>query len=446
MSNLSNSTISSVLPKIINKGRNMKVAQSKFLQRMSAAKVRNNVNPGGTYSPFTIEENDTAFGVAENGPILQGSSPEYTIGSINIRAHWSSMAWSGKIERIRDQYLTKFTRDADMQKKYSLPQLQEMAANSAVKDQVISTLKMYARRENYFALQGLPSSAIGVVTAEPGTPNIDHSWDTTPQGNRMFNKNQQIQYYSSAGLIHDNGLTSKNYITVASKPDKTWQNGDNGRVAFDEIPTDLDVTDVAVFRNSYGLMPEGVLTYLNDTGTFKGITRTDDPETFESVMIRETGSPTFGPSHIREGLSQLESKRGYGTSMDIEFWMNKTQRYNWESQVYNSPFVRNIGPGMVQKLDMAVGDVYWDGHPFNIDVDVPPDTVLGLFMADWEKLEQTRLQAYEFDSGQYVKTPINSDGDFLDSRMSTIFSEYNWDCLNPQQLVISGLGFDRRHV
>lgn len=453
----STTTINGILPKLIDEGRNLQVAQSRFFQEMEKVKKINKINPGGVYTPYTTAENNTAFGVAEGGPILSGAQPEYEMGVATLRQHWSSMVWTGALERIQNQFLTQFRADPNYEGKslasLSNTQLTKFAGNVAVRALVDSSLRMYARRENFFALQGTNTSAIGIVTSVAdlvGLSKVEFSWDTTNQGNRQFSKNQQVQFFSPGGVQRVAGLAtvgSSKFNTVLTV-DKTPASGDTGPVTFAETPpTDAAVGDTVVFRNSYGLMPQGFIHYVDDTGTFKGIARSIDPAILSSVITRLTGSPSISPSHIREQLSQMESKMGYGVPFSLQIWINKTQEYNWETQVYGSPFVRNIGPGKVDKVDMAVGEMYWDGHKFMKDPDVPPGHWDFVNMLTWRKITQTPLQAYQFDSGSYVVNPLNSYGERLDQRQSTLFSEYNWDCEDPRSNGrIEGAAFNRIHV
>jgi hypothetical protein len=453
-STLSTTTINAILPKLIEEGRNLSVAQSRFFQEMDKVKKLNKVNPTGVFTPFQTSENNTAFGVAEGGPILTGAAPDYVLGVVNLRQHWSSMNWTGALERIADQVLTQFraypTYEGRSLAHMSNNQLMRLAQNEAVRQLVDSTLRMYARRENYFALQGTDKSAIGVLTANVATTSLQFSWDTTLQGNRMFSKDQQIQIFSPGGVQRVAGLAtvgSSKYNTVLSVDDSA-ASGATGPVTLAEAgPTDGVTGDTVVFRNSYGLMPQGFIYWVDDAGTYKGITRSTNPKIFSSVINRLTGTPTISPAHIRETLSLLESKMGYGVPFAVQIWMNKTQYFNWESQVYQSPFVRNIGPGKVDKVDLAVGEMYWDGHKFMTDPDVPPGHVDLVNFLTWRKIVQTPTQPYQFDSGSYVVNPLNSYGERLDSRQSTIFSEYNWDCEDPRANArIEGLAFNRIHV
>lgn len=456
MGTFSTTTINATLPKLIDEGRNLQVAQSRFFQEMNKVKEINKINPGGVYTPYTVSENSTAFAVAEGGPILSGSAPEYAMGVATLRQHWASMVWTGALERISNQYLTQFRSDPNYEGRslasLTPTQLTKFANNLAVKALVVSSLKMYARRENFFALQGTDKSAIGIVTsiADLGDDTLQFSWDTTNQGNRLFAKDQQIQFFSPGGVQRVAGLAavgSSKYNTVLTV-DKTPASGDEGPVVFAEAPpNDVEVGDTAVFRNSYGLMPQGFIHYVDDAGTFKGITRADNPEIFSSVITRLTGSPSISPSPIREQLSQMESKIGYGVAYSMQIWMNKTQYFNWETQVYGSPFVRQIGAGKVDKVDLSVGELYWDGHKFMTDPDVPPAHVYFVNFLTWRKITQTPLQPYQFDSGSYVVNPINSFGERSDQRQSTIFSEYNWDCEDPRSNGrIEGAAFNRIHV
>jgi hypothetical protein len=450
----STSTINSILPKLIEDGRNLIVAQSRFFQEMDKVKKTSKINPGGAYTPYQVSENNTAFGVAEGGPILSGAAPDYALGVATLRQHWSSMNWTGALERIANDVLTQFRKEPTYNGQsianLTNNQLTRLAQNEAVRQVVDSTLKMYARRENYFALQGTDKSAIGVLTANIAGANLQFSWDTTLQGNRQFSKDQQVQIFSPGGVQRVAGLVatgSSLYNTVLSVDDSPASGATGPVVLTAAGPTDAVTGDTVVFRNSFGLMPQGFIYYVDDSGTFKGITRSTNPKIFSSVIDRLTGSPSISPAHIREQLSLMESKMGYGVDFNVQIWMNKTQYFNWESQVYQSPFVRNIGPDKVSKLDMSVGELYWDGHKFMTDPDVPPAHVDFINFLTWRKITQTPVQPYQFDSGSYVVNPLNSYGERLDSRQSTIFSEYNWDCEDPRSNGrIEGLAFNRIHI
>lgn len=431
---ISTTTINAVLPKLIEKGRNLRVYQSRFLQEINKARTVNRMNPSGLYSPFQVAENENAFAVAEGGPILSGASPEYAMGVTQLRQHWASIAWTGALERVRNEFLTSFMQDSRFQGE-AMPRLRSRAANAAVAAAVDSALRTYARRENFFALQGTDKSAIGVITGTPGGNVLQFSWASTNQGNRLFAANQQIQIFSPGGVQRVTGLAvagSSQYNTVLSV-DKTAASGATGPVTLAEAPpSNAVVGDTVVFRNSYGLMPQGFLHYVDDTGTYKGITRSTNPESFSSVITRLSGSPTLGPAHFREQLSKMESKLGYGVENSVQIWLNKAQQYNFEGQLYGSTFVRQVDAGKVGRVDLAPGEMYWNGTKIMTDVDVPPGHVNFINMRTWRKVQQTPLQPYEFDGGSLVVNPINSYGERLDQRQSTIFSEYNWDCEDPR--------------
>jgi len=453
-SSISTTTINGILPKLIERGRNLNVAQSRFFQEMEKVKKINKMNPTGLFTPYQTAENNTAFAVAEGGPILAGSSPEYAMGVTQLRQHWSSIAWTGALERIKSEFLTQVQQDSRYAGE-NLPTLMKRAGNLAVAAAIQSALKMYARRENFFALQGTDKSAIGVVTALPGANVVRFSWATTNQGNRLFDVGQQVQFFSPGGVQRTAGLAtlgSSLYSTV-TVVDKTAASGATGPVTFDDAPdvgaggTELQVGDTAVFRNSYGLMPQGFIHYVDDTGTFKGITRSSNPAIFSSVIQRLSGSPVITPAHIRTQLSLMESKLGYEVPNDIQVWWSKTQEFNWEAQIYTTPFVRNLDATKAGKIDLAPGESYWNGRKFMKDPDVPPGHVNFINFSTWRKVTQTPLQAYEFDGGSFVINPINSYGERLDQRQSTIFSEYNWDCDDPRSNGrIEGALFANEHV
>ncbi len=448
-STISTSTINGILPKLITKGRNLVVAQSRFFQEMDKVKKVNRMNPGGLYSPYQISENNSAFAVAEGGPILAGSAPDFAMGVVQLRQHWASIGWTGALERIKNEFLTQIMQNPEYAGE-SMPRLMQRAGNAAVAAAIQSALKMYARRENFFALQGTNTSAIGIVTGEPGGNVVEFSWDSTNQGNRLFDSGQQVQFFSPGGVQRTGGVAtvgSSLYNTVLSV-DKTSDSGATGPVTLGEAPpTNLDLGDTAVFRNSYGLMPTGFIHYVDDTGSYKGIVRSTNPAIFSSVILRLSGSPTLGPAHIREFLAKMESKLGYGTTNDHQIWWNGAQEFNWEGQLYTTPFVRQIDAGKVGRVDMAPGDSYWNGRKIMKDPDVPPSHVDFINFNTWQKVTQTPLQPYEFDGGSYVVNPINSYGERLDQRQSTIFSEYNWDCLDPRANGrIEGAAFNRDFI
>lgn len=430
--------INDILPKLIADGQNNVVAQSRFLKEINKARETNRINPTGIYKPFTIDENNTGYGVAEGGPILSGGRPEYVMTNIGLRAHWATMEWTGQLERIKDQFLTQLKRNKEYET-YSDTQLINIARNFAIRDQVHSTLKMYARRENFYALQGAANSAIGVVTsvADKATNKLYFDWATTSIGNRMFGKGQQVEFRDGAGVRRDIDLP-RAYGEVNARVARTTV----GAVQFDDIDQNIAVGDTAHLRNSYALMPEGVPAYIDDSGNFRGVARSTNPDIFSSVMLRMTGSPAFTPAIIRELLSKMQSKMGYDIPFDVVFWMCKTQLYNFETYVY-STLIRSVDASGVKTADLSIDEVTWQGRKFNIDVDVPPDQVDALNMMSWENIVQTPMQPYPFDSGQFVKSLINTDGQYLDSRMSVVFGEHNWVCNDPRSNgIVSGLSFN----
>jgi hypothetical protein len=448
-SSITTSTINGLLPRLIEKGRLRPVVQSRFFQRMNQVRKINKINPAGLFSNFQTSDNNTAFAVAEGGPILGGSAPEFAQGLVQLRQHWSSMAWTGALERIRNEFLAEISADQRFTGN-PMPKNLAIAGNLAVAAAVESALASYARRENFFALQGTNTSAIGVITGSPTANPVQFSWATTNQGNRLFAAGQQVQIFSPGGVQRTGGLAStgsSQYNTVLSV-DKSAASGATGPVTFAEAPpSNAAIGDTVVFRNSYGLMPTGFIHYVDDAGTYKGITRSSNPDLFSSVIQRLSGSPTLTPAHIRTQLSLMESKLGYETPNDIEVWWNKTNEFNWEAQIYATPFVRNLDATQPNRVDLAPGVSYWNGRRFQKDQDVPPSHVNFINFATWRKVTQTPLQAYAFDGGSYVINPINSYGERLDQRQSTIFSEYNWDCEDPRSNGrIEGTAFDNVHV
>jgi hypothetical protein len=430
--------INDILPKLIVDGQNLVVAQARFLRQANKARETNKINPTGIYKPYTIDENNTGFGVAEGGAILGGGRPEYVMTNVGLRCHWASMEWTGQLERIKDQFLTQLRRNKEYEP-YTDNQLVNIARNFAIRDQAHSTLKMWARRENFWSLQGGANSAIGVVTsiADIATDDLYFDWNTTSIGNRMFGKGQQVEFRDGAGVRRDLEL-ARGYGIIDTRVSRT----STGKVQFDDIDQNIIVGDTAHLRNAYALMPEGVPTYVDDTGNFRGVARSTNPDIFSSVMLRLTGSPTISPAIVRELLSKMQSKMGYEVPLELVFWMNKAQLYNWESYVYGQ-LIRQVGAGSVANADLSVDEVSWGGRKFNIDVDMPPDSLDALNMADFEHIVQTAMQPYPFDAGTYVKSMMNSDGEVLDSRFSVIFAEHNWVINAPNSHgIASGMAFN----
>lgn len=430
--------INDILPKLIADGQNLIVAQARFLREINKARETNRINPTGLYKPFTVDENNTGYGVAEGGPILGGGRPEYAMTNVGLRAHWATFEWTGQLERIKDAFLTQLKRNKEYEP-YTDNQLQNIARNFAIRDQVESTLKMYARRENFYALQGGANSAIGVVTsiADIATNKLYFDWNTTSIGNRMFGKGQQVEFRDGAGVRRDLDL-ARGYGEVSTRVARTT----TGAVQYDDIDQNIIVGDTAHLRNSFALMPEGVPAYIDDTGDFRGLARSTNPDVLSSVMLRMGGNVAFTPVILRELLSKMQSKMGYDVPFEIVYWMCKTQLYNFETFVY-STVVRQVDASKVGTADLSIGEVQWDGRKFNIDVDVPPDQVDALNMMTWSNIVQTPMQPYPFDAGTYVKSLINSDGQYLDSRMSVVFGEHNWVNEDPRSNgIVTGLSFN----
>lgn len=439
MDPLAIATITGIAPKLIEEGGIRPIAQSRFLREINKARETNKINPTGLNTTYAVSENYGGFAVAEGGPILGGSKPKYTLARATLRQLWKSMNWTGGVERINDDFLNVVKQDFANQN-LSMGELMQKARNRAVKDQVFSTFKEYARLENFFALQGGDNSAIGIVTdVDTGANTVTFDGQTTAMGNRIFNLGMQIEFRSNAGALRN---VTADYFSV----DQVVTHDVNGVVHFDDVGADLVAGDTAHLRNSYAGLPTGIPEYVDDAGDFKGVTRSDYPDIFESVMIRHVNSPTIAPIHVREQLSFMQSKVGYDVPMKVMLWMNKAQKFNWESFMYNN-LLRQVGAERVRLADYAIQEFEWDGYPLNIDVDVPPDSLDVLNMLTWRKIVQTRLQAYRYNSGDIMVNVINSNGEILDARQSTIFSEYNWDCDDARTNSIqSGFAFNYRHI
>lgn len=441
MGQVDTNTVAAVMPKLIEAERVSRrpIAESRFLKEANKARETTMINPGGLYTPRTVSENYGGFAVAEGGAILGGSSPEYILDKAVLRALWKSMSWTGALERIASQWLTKLKEDPK-NKNLNDGQLKQLAMNWAVADQVYSTFREYGRMENWFALQGGDNSAIGIVTAiNHGTKTISCDGNSTAAGNRLINKGMVLEFRDGAGVLRN--ATADSYTV-----DQIVTHDATGNFHVSVDPTDVAADDTVHLVNGYAALPTGVPEYVDDQGTYKGNTRSNYPELLESVMIRNVGAPTIAPIHLRTQLSRIRGLVGYDVPLKLIFWMCKTQTFNWQSYIYAN-LIRQVGADKVRLTDFAASEFEWDGHPLNEDRDVPPDSVDMLNMATWRKIVQTKLQPYMFHQNQLLVNPINTSGQYLDSRQATIFSEYNWDMDDPRtNSVQSGFSFDYAEI
>lgn len=467
MADLDLAKVNSLFPKILEKTVRNKVYQSRFLKEIEkAAETISYNNPLGTNTPVVTQENATLFAVAEGGQILNGAPVEYTQTTVDIRKMWKSASFTGDVERQLDGKIAEIQMEKpDLRGNFD--ELNRIAHNRLVRDLVFSTLQLYAHHENYFALQGTNKSTIGVVTHLPATEgagNVGFAWGATAQGNRLFEKNQRVQWYDSGSTNPRTGgmvaAAGSYYSTVDQKPDhRASTNAAKGITHFDQVPNDLQVGDTAHFQNSYGMLPVGFTEYVDDQNQYKGIARSVDYERFASYIDRRVGNPNLTPLILHENESFLEGKVGYGVPFVCKIVWNKAQRQNFTAQLYNTQagfeFTRFVDTqkngGRVENYNPSVAtedsQLKFGKWETMTDEHVPPAEVFFINFASWRKIVRTPVKPYAFDSGSYIINPIDQYGFRLDARMFTIFSEYNWDCTNPiTNSRITGLAFNAAHV
>lgn len=443
---LTTTAIAGIAPKLIAGGQNNILAQSRFLREINRAiEEVTKINQGGLFTPWTLSEAAGVFAVAEGGPILSGTAPTYGLTSVGLRALWKTIPWTGNIERQRDEWMTKFTRDGVANygvKSMTSDKLLQLATNWAVRDNIYSAFKMYGRYENFFALQGVANSAIATVTSIPSTgvngkARFDPSLTST--GNRLFDLGATVEFRDNAGALRDASV-AVGYVSVNAQVD---HDDINGEVQFSNMPADVVIGDTVHFRNTYGQAPTGVPFYIDDTGDFQGVARSTAPHIYESVMIRHANSPTISPMHLREQIQRVRGKIGpYNAPYKPVIWMNGAQKYNFETFIYNA-LIRQVDAGRTRIADFAISEFEWDGNPINTDRDVPPDSVYMLNMLSWDKVVQTKLRPLIYNQSDIIVNTISADGQWEDSKQSTIMSEYNWRCNNPlSNSIASGYGFN----
>lgn len=447
---MTTTAIAGIAPKLIAGGQSNVKAQSRFLQEINrAVNEVTKINTGGLYTPHTLSEAAGVFATIEGGSILSGTAPTYDLTSVGLRALWKTIPWTGLVERQRNEWLTRINRDGPENygvKGMSSDKLLQLATNWAVRDTIYSAFKMYARYENFFALQGVSNSAIGTVTSITaagvnGVANFDPS--LTSSGNRLLDLGAVVEFRDGAGVLRDVSIAA-GYMQVNAMVD---HNDGVGAVRFANLGADVAVGDTVHFRNLYGQAPVGVPFYVDDTGDFQGTPRSNAPHLYESVMFRHANSPSLTPMHLREQLQLMRGKVGhYDTPVKVMIWMNGCQKYNFETFIYNT-LIRQVGAGRVKTADFAIDELEWDGHEINTDIDVPPDSVYVLNMLSWDKIVQTRLRPLIYNERDIIVNTLDAEGNWEDSKQSTIMSEYNWRCNDPRMnSIYSGYGFNPRFI
>lgn len=444
---MTTTAIAGIAPKLIDRGHNNVKAQARFLREINAAIAEvTKINTGGLFTPHTTAEAAGIFVTIEGGSILSGTAPEYDITSVGLRAMWKTIPWTGSVERQRNEWLTKLSRDGinnsdSPYKSWTSDKLLQLATNWAVRDTIYSAYKMFARYMNYYVLQGVSNSAIGTVTSIPSTGvNGKCRFDpaTTSTGNRLLDKNAQVSWYDGNGDIRDNDIVA-GYATCNAIVD---HEDPNGEVQFANMPNDVQIGDTVHFRSTFGQCPVGVPEYVDDTGDFQGVARSTAPHLYESVMIRHANAPSLSPMHLREQIQRVRGKVGeYNEPIKFVLWMNGCQKYNFETFIYNS-LVRQVDISKARIADFAIDEFEWDGHPINTDIDVPPDSVYLLNMLSWDKIVQTKLRPLVYNQSDIVVQVPNAEGGWDDSKQSTILEESNWRCNDPRlNSVASGYGY-----
>jgi hypothetical protein len=460
-----------LMVKILDDLRNQHVLECKFEQRMRQVQTNNNWNTSGIISPYASLLDHSHFAVPEQGAILSGGSNEYINLKQTMRSIWKTVNITGELERIQSQQFTAVKEEYGLNTP-DLGMLQSLAKGRAIETIFRNAMATYCRIKNYYALQGTDASPIGVVTGAPAGLVVPFAWSGAGAGdigNRMFQKNMQIQFYdtSAAALRNQSAdyaaprTASSQYSVVSAIVDRraSVNVSNSGAVTFDVLPTvALAAGDTAYVRQGYGAMPQGFLHWVSDTGNLLGesgaVARSTNPEVFCSTIQNNSASTDNTPSLMLEMESYLRGRIAANEPINLEIWMNKAQAFkyakfglNSQSSSFNVQRFQDVKA--LPNIDVGVP---MSGNSFNnikieVDVDVPPSKNLWIDWLGWMTDVQTPDTIYEFHQNQQMYQSQNVYGEPIDAKQVTFFSQYNYRCTRfKTQGYQDDLSFDAAHI
>jgi hypothetical protein len=459
-----------IMNKILEALRVHNVLEAKFERRMREVQTSNNWNPSGIISPYTSLMDWSHFAVGEQGVIQGGASNEYQNLKQTMRSIWKTVPITGELERIASQQFVGIQQQSGQDTDAGY--MQGLAKNRAIEIILRQASMVYSRLKNYYAVQGGDKSPIGVVTGVPSATTVEFDWTLTDQGNRLFEKNMKIQFYdTSAAVLRrlDSHYAaprseSEQYSVVANKVDRrsTVNLANNGLVTFDVCPsTALAAGDTAHVIQGYGAMPQGFLHWVGDSGNLLGetgnVARSANPEVFISTIQNNSPATANTPALMLAMESYLRGRVSESEPLNLEIWMNKAQLYNYAKFALNSSTgggaaynVQRFGDYMnPSKIDVGVpmkGNSF-NNIPIEHDADVPPSKNLWIDWLGWMVDVQTPDTIYEYHTNQQFYQSHNSYGEPIDQKQVTLFSQYNYRCVNfKTQGYQDDLAFDAAHI
>jgi hypothetical protein len=426
------------------------VLECKFERRMREVHTALNWNPRGILSPYETESDYNHFAVGEAGVIQSGGTAEYQILKQTMRALWKSVNITGELQRLRSEQFIGVKEEYGQEIDDTMAM--GLAANRAIETILKRASQIYKRLKNFYAINGVDSSAIGTVTGVPAGTTVPFAW-TTDHGNRMLYKGMKLQFYDTSATtlrrLHAHYAAARNeteaYSQVSATVDHRYSvnAANNGAVTFDVLPsTALAAGDTVHALQGYGALPQGFFHWVGDTGNLNGATgsiaRSVCPEVFCSVIQDNSASTANTPALMLAMESMFRGKISENEPIAMEIWMNKAQVYRYQLFGMNSSVaggaafnVSRFGDWM-PPTQMDVG-IPHKGLSFNNirieeDRDVPPSKIMWIDWLAWQIDQQTPDTIYEYHQNQQMFQGHSQYGEPVDAKQITMFSQYNYRC------------------
>lgn len=451
---MANQTTAISLPlmvEILEDLRVHQVLECKFERRMRQVQESMNWNTNGILSPYETEQDYSHFAVGEAGVIQSGGTTDYKVLKQSMRSIWKSINVTGELQRIRSEQFVSIKEEYGQE--LDEMSMAGLAANRAIEIILRRAAQVYKRLKNFYAINGVDSSAIGTVSGVPVGTDVPFSWTYADHGNRMLFNGMKIQFYdasattlrSLAAHYSSPRSESQQYSQVNAHVDHraSVNLSNNGLVSFDVLPTTaLAAGDTAHILQGYGAMPQGFFHWVADTGNLNGeagsIARSTAPEVFCSTIQDNSASTENTPALMLEMESFIRGRMSDNEPISLEIWMNKAQVFKYQKFALNSSVAGGAAFNVQRFTDLSAPGSVDVGVPhkglsFNNlmieeDVDVPPGKILWIDWLGWMIDTQTPDTIYEYHQNQQMYQGHNSYGEPVDAKQVTMFSQYNYRC------------------
>lgn len=456
---MNNTTVNlPLMVEILEDLRQHHVLECKFEKRIRETQESMRWNPRGILSPYNSLQDWTHFGMSEQGVLQGGGTNEYFRLKQSMRQLWKTVPVTGELQRLRDQEFVALKEEYG-QEVGDDGALSGLASNNALEIVMKQASQLFNRIKNFYAINGTDSSVLGTITGISGN-DVEFRWDTTDNGNRMFQKGMKVQFYDqSLGQLRRNSANyasprteSEQYSQVDTIVDRraSVNLANNGLVSFDQLPTlnnsagadALVAGDTAHVLQGYGTMPQGFLHWVSDTGSLNGesgvVARSSAPEILIPVIQNNAPNTANTPLLMAKMESYLRGAVADGEPINTEIWMNKAQIFNYIRFGLNSAggdgnefnIMRFGDLTAPTKVDVGVphSGLSFNNMKIEEDVDVPPSKVLWIDWLGWMTDVETPETIYEYHQNQQFYQAHNSYGEPIDAKQATLFTQYNYRC------------------